>query len=41
MTYAGHGLTIHEADGIHLSAASDAILAQLIAHRLVSDRVVR
>jgi hypothetical protein len=41
MTYAGHSFVIHEADGIHLSAASDAIVAQLVTRRLIADRVVR
>jgi hypothetical protein len=41
MSYGGHGLVIHEADGIHLSAAADAVLARLIRRRLVADRVIR
>lgn len=42
MSYAGHGFVIHESDGIHLSAASDAVAArQLVLDRLREDRVIR
>jgi hypothetical protein len=41
MVYRGHGFTIHESDGIHLSAASDAVAATIITRRLRADRVIR
>ncbi|MGH2875148.1 MAG: hypothetical protein ACRDLV_02730, partial [Solirubrobacteraceae bacterium] len=41
MTYRGHSFTIHEADGIHISAAADAVAAQLVLARLRSDHVIR
>lgn len=41
MTYRGQGLTIHEPDGIHLSASSDQLLAGIITRRLIADRVLR
>jgi hypothetical protein len=41
MTYHGEGLVIHESDGIHLSAASDAIAARLVLARMLADRVIR
>ena len=40
MVYDGHGFVIHETDGIHLSAASDVVVAQLIRQRLIADRVI-
>jgi lysophospholipase L1-like esterase len=41
MTYHGRGFVIHEADGIHLSASADVVLAQLIKQRLIADHVIR
>jgi lysophospholipase L1-like esterase len=41
MVYQGHGFTIHESDGIHLSAASDAVAATMVTRRLVADHVIR
>lgn len=41
MVYQGHGFTIHESDGIHLSAASDAVAATLVTRRLSADHVIR
>jgi lysophospholipase L1-like esterase len=41
MVYRGHGFTIHESDGIHLSTASDAIDAALVTQRLRADHVIR
>jgi lysophospholipase L1-like esterase len=41
MTYHGSGFTIHEADGIHLSTASDRVAASLLLSRLKKDRVIR
>ena len=40
MTYRGHGFTIHEPDGIHLSTASDTVAAALITQRLLADHVI-
>jgi lysophospholipase L1-like esterase len=41
MTYHGSGVTIHEADGIHLSASADRVAAALLLARLRADRVIR
>jgi lysophospholipase L1-like esterase len=41
MTYQGHGFTIHEADGIHLSTSSDHVTASLLVARLIADHVLR
>lgn len=41
MTYKSHSFTIHESDGIHISAAADAVAAQLVLARLRSDHVIR
>lgn len=41
MFYRGHGFTIHESDGIHLSTASDAIDAAIVTQRLRADHVIR
>ena len=41
MVYHHRGLVIHESDGIHLSTASDAIDAQIVASRLLADRIIR
>lgn len=41
MVYRGQGFVIHEADGIHLSTASDVIDAQIVTRRLLTDRVLR
>lgn len=41
MVYDGRGVVIHEADGIHLSASADVIVAQLIERQLVADHVIR
>jgi hypothetical protein len=41
MAYGGHGFTVHEADGIHLSAAADVVVAQLIRQRLIADHLIR
>ena len=41
MVYDGHGVVIHEADGIHLSASADVIVAQLIKQRLIADHIIR
>jgi lysophospholipase L1-like esterase len=41
MVYRGHGFVIHEADGIHLSAASDVVVAQLIEQRMIADHLIR
>jgi lysophospholipase L1-like esterase len=40
MTYHGQTFTIHEPDGVHLSASADAVLAQLIERRLIADHVI-
>lgn len=40
MSFDGRGFTIHEADGIHLSAASDTVAAKLLVQRLLADRVI-
>jgi lysophospholipase L1-like esterase len=41
MVYHGHGLVIHESDGIHLSTASDVIDASIITRRLLADHIIR
>ena len=41
MTYRGHGLVIHEADGIHLSAAADHVATMVIKQQLIADHVIR
>ncbi len=41
MTYAGQGFVIHEADGIHVSIASDQVLASVFRWQLQRDRVIR
>jgi hypothetical protein len=41
MTYHGHGLTIHEADGIHLGPDGDRVLVSLIVDRLKADHIIR
>jgi hypothetical protein len=41
MLYRGHGFTIHEADGIHLSTSSDHVTASLFVRRLIADHVIR
>jgi hypothetical protein len=41
MTYHGHGFTIHEADGIHLSTASDTVAGALLTQRLLADHIIR
>ena len=41
MFYAGHGFTVHESDGVHLSAASDAVAAGIVTRRLLADHVIR
>jgi lysophospholipase L1-like esterase len=41
MVYRGHAFTIHESDGVHLSAASDAVAANLLTRRLLADHVIR
>jgi lysophospholipase L1-like esterase len=41
MSYQGRGFVIHQPDGIHLSFASDAVVAQLVVQRLIADRVIR
>jgi hypothetical protein len=41
MSYRGHGFTIHESDGIHLSTASDAIDAAIVTQRLRADHLIR
>jgi lysophospholipase L1-like esterase len=41
MTYRGSGFTIHEADGIHLSASADRVAVALLMARLRADRVIR
>lgn len=40
MVYHGRGFVIHEADGIHLSTASDAIDAAFVVRRLLADRII-
>jgi hypothetical protein len=40
MVYRGHGFTIHESDGIHISAASDTIAANIVTRRLIADHVI-
>jgi hypothetical protein len=41
MSYGGHGFVIHEADGIHVSIASDQVLASVFRRQLQRDRVIR
>jgi hypothetical protein len=41
MTYGGHGFVIHESDGIHVSVASDQVLASVFRRQLQRDRVIR
>jgi hypothetical protein len=41
MVYRGNGFVIHEADGIHLSAASDQVAAELLTQRLIADHIIR
>ncbi|HUO72992.1 MAG TPA: hypothetical protein VMU39_19650 [Solirubrobacteraceae bacterium] len=41
MTYGGRGFVIHESDGIHLSIASDQVLAGVFRRQLQRDRVIR
>jgi lysophospholipase L1-like esterase len=41
MTYHGQGFVIHEADGIHLSTASDHVAAELLARQLIADHIIR
>jgi lysophospholipase L1-like esterase len=41
MDYHGHGLVIHESDGVHLSIASDTIAARLVIAHLRADRIIR
>ncbi len=41
MVYRGHGLVIHESDGVHLSDAANPIAASLVAARLRADHVIR
>lgn len=41
MTYHGHGFTIHEPDGVHLSTPADVIDAQFVVRRLIADHVIR
>jgi lysophospholipase L1-like esterase len=41
MSFHGSGFTIHEADGIHLSASADRVAAALVRNRLRADRVIR
>jgi hypothetical protein len=41
MVYEGRGFVIHEADGIHLSTASDTVDAAIVTRRLLADRVIR
>ncbi|MGI8713662.1 MAG: hypothetical protein ACR2NR_10860 [Solirubrobacteraceae bacterium] len=41
MRYHGHGFTIHEPDGIHLSTASDTVAASLLTQQLGADHVIR
>ncbi len=40
MTYHGHGFTIHESDGIHLSTASDTVAATLLTQQLLADHII-
>ncbi|MGH3411764.1 MAG: hypothetical protein ACRDPH_01620 [Marmoricola sp.] len=41
MSYRGRSFTIHESDGIHISAAADAVAAQLVLRRLTADHIIR
>ena len=41
MTYGGHSFIIHESDGIHVSVASDQVLASVFQRQLQLDRVIR
>ncbi|MHB8694772.1 MAG: DUF459 domain-containing protein [Solirubrobacteraceae bacterium] len=41
MVYRGNGFVIHEADGIHLSSASDLLAAELLTRRLITDHIIR
>jgi lysophospholipase L1-like esterase len=41
MSIDGHGFTIHETDGIHLSAAADVYAAQLVVAQLHADQIIR
>jgi lysophospholipase L1-like esterase len=41
MSYRGRGFTIHESDGIHLSAAADQVAAALLVRQLRADRLIR
>jgi hypothetical protein len=41
MTWNGHGFAIHEPDGVHLSTSADQVAAQLVAHQMLVDRLIR
>jgi hypothetical protein len=41
MVLGGHGFTIHEADGIHLSASADPYAAGLLVQAMLHDDVIR
>ena len=40
LTYGGRTITVHEADGFHLSASADVIVAQLFLARLRRDGLI-
>jgi hypothetical protein len=41
MTYHGHGFTIHQPDGIHLTSVSDLYAAALVVNQMLADRVIK